>query len=191
MRRQSCIVSSLLKKKTKLLDQRIQRRVRDWIRSEGCVGKMQVFKRLKELGYTVSYRTVCRTLKSMQYIKFGYPCQKVFMTARHRQLRLAWARQQLQNPLDWTKVFFADEKQYMLDGPQRRQKVLYDQRDPVPCVARLGGSSRNVHVWGAFSVDAVPPLASVSAHFNAEEYISVLATRFVPYARTQPLILLS
>ena len=68
MQRQSCIVSSVLKKKAKLLDQRTERRIRDWIRNEGSVGKMQVLKRLRELGYTVSYRTVRRTLKSLQYI---------------------------------------------------------------------------------------------------------------------------
>lgn len=190
MQRQSCIVSSLLKKKTKLLDQRVQRRIRDWIRSERSLGKMQVFKRLQKLGYTVSYRTVCRTLKSMQYIKFGYPSQKVFMTARHRQLRLAWARQQLQTPFNWTEVFFADEKQYMLDGPQRRQKILYDQRDPTPYVSRRGESNRIVHVWGAFSLRAVPPLVPISAHFNTAEYISVLANGFVPHASThQPILL--
>lgn len=190
MQRQSCIVSSVLKKKAKLLDQRTERRIRDWIRNEGSVGKMQVFKRLRELGYTVSYRTVRRTLQSMQYIKFGYPSQKVFMTARHRQLRLAWARQQLQTPFDWTNVFFADEKPYMLDGPRRRQKVLYDQRDPTPSVARRTDEHRSLHIWGAFSLDVVPPLAPISTHFNAAEYISVLATRFIPYAQTHPPILL-
>jgi hypothetical protein len=190
MQQQSCIVSNLLKKKTKLLDQRTQRRIRDWIRTEHCHGKMRVFKRLRELGHTVSYRTVCRTLKSMQYIKFGYPSQKVFMTARHRQLRLAWARQQLESPLPWNEVFFADEKQYLLDGPQRRQKVLYDKRDPKPYVARKGDGNRSLHIWGVFSLDVVPPLRPISAHYNAAEYTSVLATGFIPYTRThQPILL--
>lgn len=190
MQRQSCIVSTLLKKKAKLLNERTQRRIRDWIRSKESLGKMQVYKQLQKLGYTVSYRTVCRTLKSMQYIKFGYPSQKVFMTARHRQLRLVWARQQLQTPFDWTKVFFADEKPYMLDGPRRRQKVLYDQRDPTPSVAQQRDNSRSLHIWGAFSLDVVPPIAQISTHFNAAEYISVLATGYIPYARTHPPILL-
>lgn len=190
LERESCIASNIIKKNRKLLDQRVQRRIRDWIRTEGYLGKMQVHKRLREIGYTVSYRTVCRTLKCMRYINFGYPSKKVYMTARHRQLRLAWASQQLQFPLDWTKVFFADEKQYRLDGPQRRQKVLYDQRDGAPSVPQRGDSNRSVHVWGAFSLTTVPPLASLSTHFNSTEYISVLAARFVPYARTPVPILL-
>ena len=108
------------------------------------------------------------------------------MTARHRQLRLVWAGQQLQTPFDWTKVFFVDEKPYMLDRSRRRQKVLYDQRDPTPSVARRTDEHRSLHIWGAFSLDVVPLLAPISTHFNAAEYISVLATRFIPYAQTHP-----
>ena len=190
LQRQSCIVSNLLKKKRKLLDNRLQRRIREWIRTAAGISKMQVFKKLKQLGYTVSYRTVCRTLKSMQYIKFGYPSRKVYMTAKHRRLRLAWAQQQLQCPFDWSNVFFADEKQYRLDGPERRQKVLYDTRFPTPTVGRMRKGNSSVQLWGAFSLASVPPLASLSAHFNAREYIGVLAARFLPYARSPvPLLL--
>jgi hypothetical protein len=190
LKRQSCIVSNLLNKKRKLLDERVERRIRDWVRTEGVQGKMQVYRRLRSIGYPVSYRTVCRTLAGMKFIKFGYPSQKVYMTAQHRRLRLEWAREQLQAPFDWTKVFFADEKQWKLDGPVGRRKVLYDRRDGRPTVARREPRNDSIQVWGAFSLTSVPPLASVSVHFNAREYISVLAARFLAYARSPVPVLL-
>jgi len=118
----------------------------------------------------------------MDFIRFGHPSKKVHMTAQHRQLRLEWARQQLQSPTDWTKVFFADEKKWELDGPVRRGKVLYDCRHPRPVLPRSGARNAAVHVWGAFSLTTVPPLGVISAHFNAQEYISVLAARFLPFS---------
>lgn len=126
----------------------------------------------------------------MKFIKFGYPCQKVHMTAKHMRLRLEWAREQLQTPFDWTKVFFADEKQWKLDGPVGRRKVLYDRRDGRPTVVRRGPRNDSVQVWGAFSLTSVPPLAAVSVHFNAREYIGVLAARFLSYARSPVPVLL-
>ena len=83
-----------------------------------------------------------------------------------------------------------DEKQWKLDGPEYRGKVLYDIRDPRPVLPRKGARNNAVQVWGAFSLTAVPQLAPISTHFNSCEYVKLLAARFLSYTHTQvPLLL--
>ena len=174
----------------KILSPRVNRTISRMIRFEGCRSKMQVCKKLQRRGYKVSYRTVRRILSAMQCIRFVRPNMKVFMTAKHRHLRLEWAKQQLQSCTDWSKVFFMDEKQWKLDGPEYRGKVLYDIRDPRPVLPRKGARNTAVQVWGAFSLTAVPQLAPISTHFDSCEYVKLLAARFLSYTHTPvPLLL--
>lgn len=175
---------------TKLMSARVKRSISRMIRFEGCRNKMQVWKKLQSRGYAVSYRTVRRILSGMSCIRFVRPKMKVFMTATHRQLRLQWAKQHLQACTDWSKVFFMDEKKWKLDGPVHRGKVLYDIRDRRPTIQRKGTRNDAVHVWGAFSLTAVPQLAPISTHFNSCEYIKLLTARFLSYRRTSVLVLL-
>lgn len=190
LKRESCIMKEFLSKRRKILDERDKRMMEHWIRVDGIRSKMQILKRLRAIGRAVSYRTVDRTLRSMASIRFGYPSRKVYMTADHRMLRLAWAREQLASPHLWSKVFFTDEKQWKLDGPVRRSKVLYDVRDPRPVVSQRGQRNDSVQVWGAISLTSVPPLAPISRHFNSKEYIKVLTARFLPTCQTPVPVLL-
>ena len=130
---------------------------------------MQVYKQLRRAGYFVCYQTVRRELARMHNLRFANPVKKPYMTAAHMRARLAWAKDQLRSPTDWTKVFFADETQWKLEGPVRRGKVLYDIRDGKPVATQKGGSRNAVQVWGAFSLTSVPPLAPISLHFNSDE----------------------
>lgn len=189
LKRESGIAAALLKRRQKKLSKRATRIITELIRFQDVTSKRGVWAKLQELGYDVSYQTVRRTLKAMKNIKFAKPKKRAMMTADHRRRRLAWARQQLRDPPDWAKVFYADEKQWKLDGPTSRGKVLYDTRDPYPTLEQTGVSDNAVHVWGAFSRDRCLDLSFVSRTFDSAEYINVLSKQF-PVNRGSPVTVL-
>lgn len=190
LKRQSCTAASMLKSRQKKLTNRDKRSITALIRFEKLRSKTAVFNELQKLGKDISYRTLRRTLATMPNIKFVRPKTKVLMTEDHKRRRLQWARQQLRSPPDWTKVVYIDEKQWKLHGPVSRGKVLYDTRDPPPSLALAGKQNDSVEVWGAFSLSQFLDLAEVSPHFNSDEYISVLAARFLPRRRAPIPVLL-
>jgi transposase len=190
LKRESGIAASLLKRRQKKLSARAQRIITELIRFQDVTSKQGVWSQLQQLGYNVSYQTVRRTLKGMKNIKFVKPKKKAMMTADHRRRRLAWARQQLRDPPDWAKVYYADEKQWRLDGPTSRGKVLYDTRDPYPTLEQTGVSDNAVHVWGAFSRARCLDLSFVSGSFNSAQYISILSSQFPLHRRSNVTVLL-
>ena len=66
--------------------------------------------------------------------------------------------------INWTNVFFADEKVWLYDGPARRPKLWYDKRDAPLALPRKGAVSKSLAVWGTFSVDRAPDLGLLHMH---------------------------
>jgi transposase/arginine repressor len=190
LRSKLCTSGNKTAKSQRKFTARDQRHISKLVRFKNARSKMQVYKQLRRAGYFVCYQTVRRELARMHNLRFANPVKKPYMTAVHMRARLAWAKDQLRSPTDWTKVFFADETQWKLEGPVRRGKVLYDIRDGKPVATQKGGSRNAVQVWGAFSLTSVPPLAPISLHFNSDEYISLLAARFLRYANKPVPVLL-
>ena len=190
LRAKWCAAANLKVRPPKKLTQRDQRRICKLVRVDRLRRKTHIFRGLRSLGYDSSYQTVRRELDRMPTIMFSRPAKKPFITDAHKRARLAWAREQLASPTDWTKVFFLDEKQWMVDGPRCTGKVLWDIRDAKPTQCSKGTRNASVEVWGAFSLTAVPPLSVISKHFNSDQYISILAARFLPYARSPVPVLL-
>jgi hypothetical protein len=190
LRSKLCVAANFKAKPQRKLTLRDQRNICKLVRFSNARSKMQVYKQLKRAGFDGCYQTVRRELTRMNTVRFSHPVKKPYMTAAHMRARLAWAKSQLQSPTDWTKVFFMDEKQWKLDGSVRRGKVLWDIRDGKPTASQKGGRNDAVQVWGAFSLTSVPPLAPISLHFNTDEYISLLAARFLRYARSPVPVLL-
>jgi arginine repressor len=143
-------------------------------------------KELRSQGYVVSKSTVYRKLKSLQTLRIVRPRPCPYLTAEHRFKRLQWAKEIANKNIDWSKVFFADEKVWMIEGPAQRAKQWYDRRDDWPSVPRKGYRCKAVRVWGAFSVACAPPLVQVSANFNSTDYCKAINSTLLPHA---PLVL--
>lgn len=142
-------------------------------------------KELAKQGTTVSCKTVARALKKVPTMRMKRPRQQQFLTGLHKSKRREWAKQALEEKIDWSKVFFADEKVWFVDGPAWRPKQWCDSRDPPLVVHRKGTRNGAIHVWGAFSLDAVPDLYLLEPNMNAEAYCNVIEQRLLPILSPQ------
>lgn len=121
------------------------------IRFQGFTTASRVHRQLRAEGKDVSYKTVLGKLKSIKTLRCGYARQRQALTAKQQRHRLEWARDSLAHHIEWSQVFFADEKVWQCDGPVRRPKQWYDIRDPRPRLPRRGPQIPGLAVWGAFS----------------------------------------
>lgn len=125
-------------------------------------------------GRPLSRATICRALRSGGLVP-KRPRQRPLITSEQKAQRLRWARQSLAAQIDWSTVFFFDEKAWQLDGPAWRPRVWCDPQQPVPTVARRGQHQPTVTVWGAISAHAVPPLVFVGANMDSAGYCEAIA----------------
>ena len=153
---------------------RLKRYMVRLVRLHHCTSTARVHSELKMLGYDVSRRTVLRRLKLIQFLHFGFPRQRQRHTVRQQAERLRWARAALSENVNWTNVFFADEKVWLCDGPARRPKLWYDKRDAPLVLPRKGAVSKSLALWGAFSVDRAPDLQLMPTHINSEQYCNAI-----------------
>lgn len=142
-------------------------------------------REMERLGMKVSCRTIRRALRKVPTIQLKRPRQQQFMTAQHKRLRLQWARETLEEGVDWSDVFFADEKVWFVDGPAWRPHMWIDKRDPLPVVHRKGTRNCAIHVWGAFSLDVVPDLALVPVGMKSEQYCGIVENQLLSLPSVQ------
>jgi hypothetical protein len=163
-----------------LLSERAKRYLTRLVRVHGERRTASLHQHLLQQGFKVSNRTVRRALHSVPTLRLVHPRQRPFLSKHHLRQRYQWAQAALARRIDWTKVFFVDEKIWQLDGPVRRFKVWHDKRDAPPLLPRTGTRNRAIAVWGAFSLNAVPSLVRVPAHLNSEQYCDITARHLVP-----------
>ncbi|KAJ0395854.1 hypothetical protein ATCC90586_007808 [Pythium insidiosum] len=78
------------------------------------------------------------------------PRQTLALTMKHKEARLAWARQHLFAGEMWSSTIFSDEKKFNLDGPDGYKEYWRDlRREPRQYIQRQNGGG-SVMVWGAF-----------------------------------------
>jgi hypothetical protein len=129
---------------------------------------------LQALGSAVSKQTMLRTLHSISTLALKAPRKRLSLSSEHKKVRLHWAQAALAKRIDWSLAVFADEKAWSLDGPDSRQKIWCDTRDPLPRLKRTGVRNNQVPVWGGFSLNVVPSLCRVPRHLNSEQYCGVI-----------------
>ena len=100
------------------------------------------------------------------------------MSARHRELRLAWARRHLRfTRADWGRVLFTDESRFNLrrsDGPNRVYRRRGKRYNDV-CVrerGQFGGGS--VMVWAGISLHTKTPMIPIYQNLNAARYQNII-----------------
>lgn len=88
----------------KILDPRIIRWLDRTIRIRNVRTTSSLHTELQQQGYRVSKRTLLRALQSVRTLRLGRPRRRIYLTRKHVQHRYEWARQYLNNNLDWTQV---------------------------------------------------------------------------------------
>jgi transposase len=133
---------------------------------------------------SVSVRTVQRSLHDMG-IRSRRPSRVPLMTARHKAMRLAWARQHRHWTVeDWKNVAWSDESRFQLyraDGRVRVWRKPHEAMDPA-CqqgIVQAGGAS--VMVWGVCSWHALGPLVRLETTLTGARYVSILSDHLHPF----------
>ena len=131
----------------------------------------------------VSKQTVSRRLAAMGLP--GRVAKKTpLLTARHRQLRLQWARDHQHWGIeDWNNVFFSDETpvhliqtrqmRYVRRPPGQRSVQRYSR----PTVHSGGGK---VDIWGGFSADGTRGFKVYRGNLNSMAYQEILTETILP-----------
>jgi len=129
----------------------------------------------------ISRWTTRRYLKAMN-IRSGVAAKKPLLTARHRKMRLAWAREHSTwTDEDWTQVLFSDETTLELVPNARRRMCYrtlqqkYQARYTVPTVKH----PRKIMLWGCFGNCRVGHLQLVKGIINSHTYISIMRRSLV------------
>lgn len=182
-------ISKYAQKSRKKLDDRAVRRLIKQLRFDKQVTTKQIHKLAVQLGYHVSYRTVLRRLHTVPSLKMRRPKRVVQLLPSHRAARRAWAKECLQAKIDWTKVWFADEKIWYIDGPTYRPKVWQDDRGPLAEIPGKGGRNTAVWVFGAISMNGLSKLVVVRPHFNSTEYCQTLEEAILQSNRSHTYVL--
>lgn len=139
----------------------------------------------QQAGVTASDTTVRRRL-SAAGLNGHVAVKKPLLTARHRQLRLEFARRHEQwSWVDWSCVLFTDESKFNMfqtDGRvyiRRRTGERFNDDCVVPTVKFGGGG---VMVWGAMTYRGTGMLTKVDGRLNGPGYVNILQNFAVPSA---------
>lgn len=136
----------------KVITVRMRRRMRRMIIFQECDTAVQVRSSIiMGEGQAPSLSTIKRSLGEAGLVS-AIKRKKPFLSARHRRLRLAFARQHANWTVDdWKRVIFSDESKIQLFGSEGRQRCWkipgesLSSRTVNPTVKHGGG---NVMIWG-------------------------------------------
>lgn len=125
--------------------------------------------------------TIWRVIKRSKHIVRAKLHVGPKLTQMHKDARLSWAEDRIQDRTDWTSVIFSDEKKFNLDGPDGYAYYWYDLRkEPRERYSRQQGGG-SVMVWACLGIGGVR-WCFVETTLNAESYFqNVLETHLVPY----------
>jgi transposase len=103
-------------------------------------------------GVAASRWTVWRTIRRSGHIVRAKLQVGPKLTETHKNARVTWVENRIEDRTDWTSIVFSDEKKFNLDGPDGYSYYWYDLRkepcEPFHSVAR-GGS---VMVWACLGM---------------------------------------
>lgn len=118
----------------------------------------------------------------------GRVCRKKpFLTKKHKQRRLAFAKKYVDMPIEfWKKVIWSDESKYNLISSDGQQKVWRKQGEAykLSCMrgtVKHGGG--NVMVWGSMAWRGAGKLTFIDSTMDHKLYIDILKKNLKPTAR--------
>lgn len=115
------------------------------------------------------------------------PAKKGRLEQRHREARLQFARQHINDDLPyWARVIFSDEKTFSSTTHGRlhcwrQDNTRYDDNN-IYEVARSGHITSNV--WGWMHLHGIGEIAEIHGRFTADQYLQILEEVMLPTVRT-------
>lgn len=134
---------------------------------------------------------VTRKLVNNRLFKAGLPARRPLrkpnLLPRHRRARLQWVRRHRNwHVAHWEHVIFSDEVRFLLYRQDGRIKVRRQVGEALreDCILpRVQGGGGGVTFWGAFHSRRKCELYVLDGHMNQDQYIHVLDTVLLPFAR--------
>ena len=128
-------------------------------------------------GSSLSTRSIRRRLLKAG-LKGCVAAKKPMLTARHKKLRLKWAKERRQwEQSEWSKILWSDESIFELI-PGRRAIVrrrVGERFHPDCIVSTVKHGGGKIHVWGCMARDGVGSLLIVDGRLTASAYIDLIS----------------
>lgn len=141
-------------------------------------GKIKAELQLKQ-----TTRTVQRVLSTSPNHIYKKYATKPPLTESHRKARLSFAKESVQNRLDWSKIIWSDEKKFNLDGPDGIRYYWHDIRNEPTYLSKRAFGGGTLMVWGAFVGDQLLDLVVCQQTMDSSKYIKMLNESLVPHLR--------
>jgi len=132
---------------------------------------------LKDLNLSVSSRTVCRTLKVLQFNYKKLP-HKFTLTCRMRQKRVEVVRQFINMGIRWNTVIFSDEKMFTLHGTDSFYSWIHKKQSPsrVKQIIRSPG----VMVWAMVMPNGLLSYEIMKGKQKSANYVNLIKSKALP-----------
>lgn len=163
----------------KIMQERDQRRLTRIIKSNRHATLSQIAADFNAGPSTSdSVRTIQRNIINTDF-RSRRPIRVPLMTARHKALRLAWARQHHHwTTDDWKHVAWSDESRfqwYRADGRERVWRLPHYSVDPTCQQGTVQAGGGSVMVWGVCSWHDMGPLIRLNTTLTGDRYVSILS----------------
>ena len=147
-------------------------RIKKEIRSLNASGSIVTARKvLKNLDLNVSVRTMRRRINSLGF-KYKKIQNKIQLSKKHQQNRLAFAENHLKVNHPWNLTVFSDEKRFRLDGPDNLYSLMDPNNPMVRNRRQLGGGG--IMVWGMVLPDGMIWLKKLEGKQKSENYIDLI-----------------
>ena len=135
----------------------------------------------------ISDETVRKRLRD-NGVRARRPKVGIILTARHRALRMAWARRHVRfTRAQWANVLFTDESRFTVSGNDGRTRVYRrrGERFANCCITERDRYGRgSVMVWGGVSLHSKTQLVIVNGNLNAAQYQQqILTPHAIPHVQ--------
>lgn len=160
-----------------VMDSRAKRRLRNLASNR----QISIRNLKKQLNTSASLTTIRRELSNLK-------CKHTRMKARpkltpiHRSNRLLFCRTNMS--LNWSAVWFSDEKKWNLDGPDGYNFYWHDLRKEKRIFSRNINSRNGVMVWGCISRNGKSTLGIFNGSVDSAAYQMMLTSNLLPIIQT-------
>lgn len=129
----------------------------------------------------VSVRRIQQLMEEDEDLVYDSVRKVPSLTKAHKKRRVEWAGVMAGKDAEyWDHVIFSDEKRFVLDGPDGKEKAWRSKRAPKRTKKRRQGGGGGIMVWGAISSRGMSKLVVVSNKIDAVRYCEVLSDALVP-----------
>ncbi|GFX51342.1 transposable element Tcb2 transposase [Trichonephila clavipes] len=127
---------------------------------------------------SVTVQTIPRNIILMDFWS-RWPTRVPFLIARHKALRLTWARQHRHWTIDdWKHVAWSDESRFQLNRADGHKRVWRQPHESMGSICQQGTvhpGGGSVMVWGVCIWRDMEPLIRLDTTLTGNSYISILS----------------